>query len=168
MDRNKLTEMLLRSEVLTRFVSIKEATEAGIKGEPAAIEAALHSPALLAIDGERNPAMLAEALRNALLVLGAKQGVGRLVTLFCEKNMSREALMEWAWGELHRVLPPYAAKHGCWLEIQDRRGAGIVGILLRAETKGTSWQMVEWLDDLDGEAAFDAWQMVVAHGGVDN
>lgn len=117
MDRNKLTEMLLGCEVSTRFVSIKEAMEAGIKGEPAAIEA---------------------------------------------------ALMEWAWGKLHRVLPPYAAKHGCWLEIQDRRGAGIVGILLRVETEGTSWQMVEWLDDLDGETAIDAWQMVVAHGGVDN
>lgn len=167
MDRNKLTERLLGLEIDIRFVSIREAAEAGITGDPVAVESALHCPILLAIDGERDLGVLANSLRTALLGMGANQGVGKLMSLFFEKNMSREAFMDHAWNVLYRVLPPYCAAHGCWLEIQNRRGTGIVGILMRNEREGTDWQKVEWIYDLDGESAIDAWQTIIEHEDVD-
>lgn len=166
MDRNKLTETLLGLEIAIRFVSIHEAAEVGVMGNPAKIEAALHCPMLLAIAGERDVAVLANALREALLGMGANQGTGNLVALFLEKNIGHDALMAHAWNVLYQVLPPYAADHGCWLEVQNRRGCGTVGILMRAEREGTDWQKVEWIDDLDGESAIDAWKRVVEQENV--
>lgn len=92
MKRNKLTEMMLGLEIDIRFISIKEAMKAGIMGEPAKIEAALHHPILLAIAGERDLTVLAEAMRQALTDAGFGYGVDDVVELFCDKNR-REGMM---------------------------------------------------------------------------
>ena len=147
MHRNKLTEHLLGIEIDIRFVSIREAVSAGIEGEPALIEAALHCPALLAVEGERDLVVLANALREALLAMGAKRGVAEVVSLFDVKNM--KLTNNQAIDELRTLLLPVAAAHGCWLEVMDRRGTGVVGINWRCEDGGIGWQQIEWVDDLD-------------------
>lgn len=92
MNRNKLTEIMLGLEIDIRFISIKEAVKAGIMGEPAKIEAALHHPILLAIAGERDLTVLADAMRQALTDAGFGNGVDDVVELFCDKNR-REGMM---------------------------------------------------------------------------
>lgn len=67
------------------------------------------------------------------------------------KEDDREAI-----DELRALLVPVAAAHGCWLEVVDRRGTGVVGISWRCEDGGVGWQKVEWLDDLDGSGGVEA------------
>jgi hypothetical protein len=86
MDRNKLTEHLLGLEIDIRFISIKEARKAGVIGDSAELETALHHAIKLAIDGERDLTVLAEALRQALVDAGFRHGVDEILELFCEKN----------------------------------------------------------------------------------
>lgn len=69
--------------------------------------------------------------------------------------MTREADSE-AIDELRAMLLPVAAAHGCYLEVDDRRGTGVVGINWRSEDGGIGWQQIEWLDDLDGSGGVEA------------
>lgn len=86
MNRNKLTEHLLGLEIDIRFVSIREAVGAGCRGDIALLEAALHRPVLLAIDGVDDLAVLANGLREALSNAGFKQHADTVSTLFLAKN----------------------------------------------------------------------------------
>lgn len=58
--------------------------------------------------------------------------------------------------ELRALLLPVAATHGCYLEVGDRRGTGVVGINWRCEDGGIGWQQIEWMDDLDGLGGVEA------------
>ena len=56
--------------------------------------------------------------------------------------MTREANNH-AIDELRALLLPVAAANGCYMEVDDRRGAGVVGINWRCEDGGVGWQQIE-------------------------
>ena len=69
--------------------------------------------------------------------------------------MTREANNH-AIDELRALLVPVAIAHGCYMEVDDRRGTGIVGVSWRCEDGGIGWQQIEWMDDLDGLGGVEA------------
>ena len=88
LTRNQLTEQLLGLEVETRFISLREAkTMYAGACDDALLEAALHVPMRLAIEGEKDITVLALALGQALNALGSSPvATQSVVSLFLEKN----------------------------------------------------------------------------------
>lgn len=58
--------------------------------------------------------------------------------------------------ELRALLLPVSAAHGCYMEVDDRRGTGVVGINWHCEDGGIGWQKIEWVDELDGMRGVEA------------
>lgn len=58
--------------------------------------------------------------------------------------------------ELRALLLPVATANGCYMEVADRRGTGVVGINWRCEDGGVGWQQIEWMDDLDDLTGVEA------------
>ena len=88
LTRNQLTEQLLGLEVETRFISLREAkTMYAGACDDALLEAALHVPMRLAIEGEKDITVLAVALGEALSAQGSSPAAARsVVSLFLKKN----------------------------------------------------------------------------------
>lgn len=86
--RNKLTEQLLGLEIEIRFISLREAKSINADAcENDLLEAALHVPMRLAIEGEKDITVLALALGQALNALGSSPvSTQSVVSLFLEKN----------------------------------------------------------------------------------
>lgn len=86
--RNKLTEQLLGLEIEIRFISLREAKSINADAcENDLLEAALHVPMRLAIEGEKDITVLALALGQALNALGSSPvATQSVVSLFLEKN----------------------------------------------------------------------------------
>lgn len=108
LTKNQLIEHLLGLEIEIRFISLREA-KAIYAGacDDALLEAALHVPMRLAIDGENDIAALALALGQALNAhypsAGAAQAV---VSLFLEKNQVAKAAPKPAMIAKPRQLTP--------------------------------------------------------------
>ena len=88
LTRNQLTEQLLGLEVETRFISLREAkTMYAGACDDALLEAALHVPMRLAIEGEYDIAVLSLALGEALNLNCHSAGDAQaVVSLFQAKN----------------------------------------------------------------------------------
>ena len=86
--RNKLTEQLLGLEIEIRFISLREAKSINADAcENDLLEAVLHVPMRLAIEGEKDITVLALALGQALNALGSSPvATQSVVSLFLEKN----------------------------------------------------------------------------------
>lgn len=93
LTRNQLTEQLLGLEVETRFISLREAkTMYAGACDDALLEAALHVPMRLAIEGENDIAALSLALGKALNAVGFSPAANQaVVSLFLEKNSGAKA-----------------------------------------------------------------------------
>lgn len=68
---------------------------------------------------------------------------------------------------LVKLLTAAAEAHGDGIEVQDRRGTGIVGISLYSLTPGKSPALATaWMHDLDGLSVAEALIVVHSEAGV--